>query len=443
MLPVEPLCSWFRHLAYENKSAKTLREYAYIVRRYVGFLESRGRSFRDATESDLAAYRMFRTQLQDRPVGEAMWAKEAQLLNQLHRWLEQSGYTGVNPVRQARNGRSALAPRVVQGMNIRHMSLAQYRFFRDIGLAGQLPDSRIDTTFRGRSSLRARAACDLALSTGMRPQEWSTLLLPELGEGERRPGTPAVFEVQACAKYGKRREVFVPTGAVDSVANFVELERPELAAASAAALERRRDELFVIDRIDGAIGRCHGVLRGRRRAFTLSAMSPQLRRIAVRDTHDGLEALAVFIGHGGQMIGPSNWYRIRCEAWDRMRRHSGETDMPPLPPRRWRWHDLRHTFALQLLSFLEQQLDGEAPDAVTRRRRHVAYLGGHIKHNPLLIVSRRLGHASPATTYAYLEYTDDPMNAVDAAFREWTVEDGDTYADIARHMLASSAGRGR
>ena len=30
------------------------------------------------------------------------------------------------------------------------------------------------------------------------------------------------------------------------------------------------------------------------------------------------------------------------------------------------------------------------------------------------------------------------MNAVDAAFRAWTVQDGDTYADIASRMLADS-----
>ena len=56
----------------------------------------------------------------------------------------------------------------------------------------------------------------------------------------------------------------------------------------------------------------------------------------------------------------------------------------------------------------------------------------------LLIVSRRLGHSSPTTTYAYLEYTDDPLNAVDAAFRAWTVQDGDTYADIASRMLSEA-----
>ena len=95
--------------------------------------------------------------------------------------------------------------------------------------------------------------------------------------------------------------------------------------------------------------------------------------------------------------GPSSWYRIRCDAWERMQAHADQPGRRCLPRRRWSWHDTRHTFALQLLSYLEQQMDGDEPDAVARRRRHLAYLGGHIKHNPLLIVSRRLGHSSPAT----------------------------------------------
>ena len=70
MLPIEPLCSWFRHLAYDGKDAKSLREYAYIVRRFVHFLQSRGRDLLDATESDLQAYRVLRTRAEDKPVRE-------------------------------------------------------------------------------------------------------------------------------------------------------------------------------------------------------------------------------------------------------------------------------------------------------------------------------------------------------------------------------------
>jgi hypothetical protein len=83
-------------------------------------------------------------------------------------------------------GRNPLAPRLQRGMDIRHMTLAQYRYFRGVGLGGQLPDSQASNGFRGRAPLRNRAAADLALSTGMRPEEWSTVLL----RAEHAPSTP-------------------------------------------------------------------------------------------------------------------------------------------------------------------------------------------------------------------------------------------------------------
>ena len=226
MLPVEPLCSWFLHLAYDGKAAKTMREYAYIVLRLAGFLRERGCDLLSAREPDLRAYREARTRLQARPVGDSMWGKEAQLINQLYRWLVDHGHLRARPLRVGGRGRVPMAPRLRRSMDIRHMTLGQYRFFRDVGLGGLLPDSRCDDGFRGRAPQRNRAAADLALSTGMRPQEWATVLLPELGAGSRRPGEPVVFTVQACAKYGKRREVLVPAAAVDSVGRYLLLERP-------------------------------------------------------------------------------------------------------------------------------------------------------------------------------------------------------------------------
>ncbi|MFI5540644.1 hypothetical protein ACIA5H_30045 [Nocardia sp. NPDC051900] len=441
MRPVEPLCSWFRHLAYEGKDGKTLREYAYIARRFVHFLQSRSRDLLAVTESDVMAYHVLRTSVQPKPIGDAAWGKEAQLINQLFEWLVTRGHLAHRPLRLTRKGGNPLAPRMRRGMDIRHMTLSQYRYFRDVGLGGQLPDSKANKMFRGQAPLRNRAAADLALCTGMRAQEWSTVLLPELGLERRRHGEGVEFPVQACAKYGKYREIFVPTGALDAVENFLLLERPDLVAASAKTLAGRYRELFVVDQIDHEVGKLHGIFEGRRRTFVISAMGPELRRITVRETDDGLESLAVFIGHGGQMLGASAWYRIRCEAWQRMLGHASDPHSPLLPRKRWKWHDIRHTFALRLLCYLEQQMDGEEPDAVARRRRHLAYLGGHIMHNPLLTVSRRLGHSTPATTFAYLEYSDDPMNAVDETFREWMVREEDTYADIADRMLTSGERR--
>jgi hypothetical protein len=71
---------------------------------------------------------------------------------------------------------------------------------------------------------------------------------------------------------------------------------------SERSLARRRRELFVVDHIDHQAGKLRGVLDGRRRTFTMSAMGPDLRRITMQENDHGLEPLAVFIGHGGQML---------------------------------------------------------------------------------------------------------------------------------------------
>lgn len=436
MMPVEPLCSWGRSLSNSELGEGTMKEYGRIIARVADYQAERGRELVTATESDLLAYKKARTVLQDKPVGDSAWGKECQLLDKFYGYLVDTGALARRPVRMSARGRNPMAPRMKQKMDIRHLTLEQYRYFRDVGLGGQRPDSAVDCSFRGWSPHRNRAAADLALGTGMRWAEWSTLLLPELGIGAGHRVEQVDFTVQACAKYGKARGVYVPNDAMAALDPYLLLERPEQAATSARRLERRARDLFVVDRVDSESGKVYGALDGERRAFTMSAMKPDLRRIAVREGDAGLEALAVFICHGGLMPGADSWKRYRHAAWRRMVALADQ-ETPLLPRRRWRWHDLRHTFALQLLNYLERQMDGEEPDARARRHRHRNYLSGHMKLNPLLIVSRRLGHSSPATTYEYLEYTDDLLNDFDDAFAGWVGEVGSdaTYAQIASHAL--------
>ncbi|MFJ1709565.1 hypothetical protein [Kitasatospora sp. NPDC088346] len=447
MMPIEPLCSWGRNMSYADLAESTLKDYGRIMARFAGHQESRGRDVLSATESDVVAYRKARTQQQKRPIGASAWSKESGLLDQFFGFAVDKGHLSQRPVRVAARGRNPLAPQVRRGMDIRHLTLDQYRYFRDVGLGGQCSDSRVDRAFRGWAPHRNRAGSDLALGTGMRQREWASVLLPELGIGVNPPGQAAEFIVQACAKYGKARAVYAPEESVRSVETYVLLERPELTAGAALSLGRRYEDLFVVSRVDPESGRVTGVLDGVRRVFDMQAMPASLRRIAVHEGEFGLEALAVFVCRSGLMPGADSWKRYRHAAWRRMQERADATT-PRLPAKRWRWHDMRHTFALQLLSYLERLLDGEEPDRTARRRRHDRYLTGHIRHNPLLIVSRRLGHASPETTYAYLEYTDDLVNEFEEAFCGWIGDPDEeaTYAQIAAHAFglesrASGGGR--
>ena len=439
MQPVEPACGWFRALAYDGKDAKTLRAYAYIVRRLIAFLNGRGADLLSATEGDLVAYRRSRTELQDKPIEGVTWDREATVINALYGYLLDQRLVRRRPFRMTRRGGQREVANSLQTgkrreMKVRHMTVEQYLYFRDVGFGGQRADGEVSESFRGRAPHRGRAGLELALMTGMRLQEWSTLLLPELQQGQGR-SDPVEFELQKCAKYGLRRDVYVPVAAIEMVAHYLLLEREDFTAASAQSLTRRREDLFVVTAINAEQRRLSGILEGRRRSFVMSTMSPQLRRITVRETERGLEPLAVFIGHGGLMLGPSSWDRIRKDAWRRMLLHAEDPTTPVLPAQPWRFHDARHTFALQLLRFLQRRRVQQEIDH--NQARGLPTPAEHISLHPVLTVQRRLGHKRPASTYSYLRYLEDPRTYIDAAFADWAEHDGATYAAIGLHALTT------
>ncbi|MDG9714876.1 hypothetical protein [Streptomyces sp. DH10] len=167
LLPVEPLNSWARSLSYVDLDASTMRDYGRIIARLDRHQSGRGADLLSATESDLVAYKRFRTRHQRRPIEAAAWGKESGLIDRFYGFLVDNRHLDRRPVRVAARGRNALSPRLRLGMDIRHMTFEQYRYFRDVGLGGQLPDAQVNRSFRGSAPHRGRAGADLAL--GGRP----------------------------------------------------------------------------------------------------------------------------------------------------------------------------------------------------------------------------------------------------------------------------------
>ncbi|MGW2571638.1 hypothetical protein [Streptomyces sp. NPDC001537] len=172
------------------------------------------------------------------------------------------------------------------------MELDQYLFFRDVGFGGLGPGG-LDLGFRGGRPHRNRSALELALMTGMRIQEWSTLLLPVLGlVGGRQPAVADV-DLGACAKYGRPRSVYVPRDAMERLDPYLLLERPGIVATAQRTLRRQVRELFVVQRIEGEGTRVRGILEGVTVTRVIKDMKPDLRRITVLETGGGLDPLGV------------------------------------------------------------------------------------------------------------------------------------------------------
>ncbi|MET9881466.1 site-specific integrase [Actinacidiphila glaucinigra] len=427
MRPIEPVSSWFRSLGLDTRDPDTMSAYAYAVVRLLGFLAKRGLDLASATETDIKEFRQWRTSASKAPVQKTTVIKDSAAIKSLYRYLQNTGVVEASPWRSESDGNR----RVARDMRVRHMELEQYLYLRDIGFGGLVPDGGLDLSFHGWRPHRNRAACEIALLTGMRIQEWSTLLLPELGllDGGRPPTTQV--DLAACAKGEYPRSVYVPRDAMELLDPYLLLERPQMVAAAQPTLRKKYRDLFVVDRIEADGERVQGLFEGQRVTWVVKAMNPELRRLCVRETGDGLEPLALFLGRGGRMPTFSGWDRARWRAWSRMKELTADRTTPLLPRRCWVYHDLRHTFALRLLIFLTREAlrDAEAQELP------MSSLLDHMLGNPLLVVQRRLGHARPSTTYKYIRYLKDPMQEVDAAFRDWTAAGGASYATIAQKLM--------
>lgn len=418
--PVEPWQTYFRIIA-GSTSTSTSRNYAYDALRFAGFLEERGTDVVHASADDIVAYREWRLGGGDRAVSPATWRRDVVVIRGIYQLLVQTGQVRREP--WITIGRSSVLRNPWKSEpDIRPLSQAQWRAFRDIGLGGQTALGELDSSWRGRTSLRSQAGAQVAVTTGMRLGEFSTLLDAEL---PAPAGTGASVLLEACAKYQKRRRVHVPLTALRAVDLYRRTERRAVVRASANSLWSRRADLFVVDELDVSAGVIRGRLDGRRSRWPLHLLPPHLRRIAVIERENGLEALGLFLGRGGLPISRRAWHATFAAA-SRRTLELAESQMggrrAQITP-----HDLRHTFAVVLLKALTDVALAREAD---RRAGNLgpATLSEHIAINPRLTVQRLLGHSNPATTMIYLRYIEDTDALIQDVFESWG-DDAATFAD--------------
>src|SRR5712691_2778308 len=238
--------------------------------------------------SDLLAYREHCTRDRERPVSAATWKRRRAAINSFYDWAVHTGRLAGWPYFRRGGGRDVLAWGATADLDVRCLTYRQWRLLRQVGLRGLLPGGDADRSFRGTDPLRNCAAAELAVTTGMRLREFSCLLdleVPPPG----RDGLPATVRLQATAKYGLPRDVMIQHATLREIDVYRRTERAAVIRRAAAALARRREDLFVVSDVDAAAMRLTGCLHGRRRVFRVAAMPAKLRRITVIEGSRGLE----------------------------------------------------------------------------------------------------------------------------------------------------------
>lgn len=418
MRPMEPWCTFLR-LYSENLRTNSVYAYARDALAFGRFLDARGVGVLDVCERDLVAFRKHRL---GGGVSARSWSRHLVVIRALFAYLYETGQRDSLPWIQV-GSRSVVTPRTPRTeMDVRALSHAQWMALRNIGFGGELPSGELDPSYRGQSTVRNVCAVDLALTSGMRVTEWSTLLDAEIPFSDG--GASLVLE--ACAKNGRRRRVYIPSSTVKTVQLYRGTERKSLVRKAQSALRRKLPTLAVVDHIDPAAGKLTYRYQGLDKREEFAVIPPEVRRVLVRVDESGyIEPSSLFVGKGGHPPSQRRWHQYFEDANDRLAAFASVT--PTMPPAVTP-HDLRHTFAVVMLRSLQQRA---AELERSRSKQGFGTISEHIVHNPLLTLQRLLGHASPSTTMVYLRYVDESDELIQRAFESWS----DNTRDYAAYVL--------
>jgi len=354
-IPDRRVNAFFASPRVRSRAEATAKKYAIGLGIWLSFLDTVGRWWWEASEDDVAEFKFWRMTDPGNPERVSGGTVHGNLVavSCFYQWVGRR-YDVVNPVslREVRRedrihtvrGYEA-SPHVIRDADVKWFDPAGYRRWCEIGLRGFGVDGLEDRNWRGRNDQRDCAFADGLYGTGLRLQEWSSMLDVELPPDDPARGFYTCRLADACAKGGQGRRFWMPRSALVDVLAYTEGARA--AAVRRAQAKGRYEALAGIRVVERVFGDRQLELRslrtGERATVPLDTLGPEARRQLFRETGRGLEPAALWLNEDGRPRNPHSWEKTFERANERVAK-AGLVGMEATP------HRLRHSMALRWYS---------------------------------------------------------------------------------------------
>lgn len=398
---------WLRQLPTSGAPSKnTWWAYARAMRAWLEHLEENGVDLFDSRaqlRDALSAYAGERLggDLAKR-LSPASWNQHITTISKFYQWAIDENLTACQPFTYSTSFRNQGGRRIEMRRNNaalkspqRHSTIKYLdREFTDIfikALAGLAPDDTPDRTHYGRELGRNSAIGALAVSTGLRRQEFTYLLTYELPPlPPKRSNLPVLLPVaSSLAKGQKLRTTWIDYDALANAHQYVNLERRAAISKNNWKPSSKLGAPLLVEKpdFDGA----H--VNGTRVSWRSLAPKERLRLVSPEGT-----TCLISVQSSGDPF--KDWPTVFIRTSRRIREQY-EPRFPDVSP-----HRLRHTFAMHTLERLVSNHYNRAAQVVTETRADASLSMYLTKSDPLMVLRDLLGHSSVTTTQAYLDRLD-------------------------------------